>query len=90
MKATTVVWIGTVDLIDSPELGPLATKWPMRLVEDLDENLMMEYASEEQIEEGRCVPNQETWIADYQRNFRDMAPEPSKELVERMKRKGLL
>jgi len=84
-----VIWQGTVDLIDAQELGPLATAWPMRVTEDADGALMTEYASDEQIEDGRCVPNNSEWIADYQRNYRDPNPEFSPAMRKRMEVSGL-
>jgi hypothetical protein len=79
-----VLWQGTVDLTNAQELGHMATQWPMRIVEDLDGDLQLQFAAEEQIEEGRCVPNVEEWETDYQRPFRDCVPEIPTELYKRV------
>jgi hypothetical protein len=84
-----IIWQGTVDNLELSGM-PNGDQQPMRIVEDDDQRLMTEYASDSENDQGEIQYDESTWISDYSRRFRDMQPRPSQELVGRMIDSGLV
>jgi hypothetical protein len=77
-----VIWQGTAD-VDGYD-------HPMRVIENANGELMTEWASNTEDDDGRRLFDDSKWYADYQMRFRDMEPTPSPELVARMTAAKLL
>jgi hypothetical protein len=84
-----IIWQGTVDNLELSGM-PNGDQQPMRVIEDDDNRLMTEYASDSENDQGEIEYDEFTWVSDYQRKFRDMQPKPSSELVGRMIASGLV